>query len=467
MKFSPHKYQQNALTWLVRRTLQDGKLGGGLLFDPGLGKTPTTLLYIRLLKMLGIPGKVLIIAPLRVVYSVWPAECKKWDQFHDLRCSIVHGTPTKRMAALSADADIYLVNLEGVPWLLDYYKSKKFPFTTLVVDESSGFKNWSAKRTKALRKLLPAFKRRVILTGTPSPNGVADLFSQVFILDNGEALGKNVTQFRNRYFYRGGFGGYKWTAIEGAADTIQKKIAPLCLRLSEADYLDMPELIVNDVWTDMPKTARKGYKSLEKEMFLELEAADVTLMNAGAKYNACKQYASGAIYGEGEGPRRIVHEVHQAKLDAVRDIVEELQGKPALIAFNYSHERPRLASYFPGCEFIDGSTKPADADDLIKKWNEGKLQYLAVQPKSLSHGINMQSGPGRDVIWLGLTDDLEVYQQLNKRVHRQGVKGDVRIHRVLARKTVDEAVRNRIEAKDSDQAALLKALQDYRENQQI
>ncbi|QEF98173.1 hypothetical protein Mal15_22210 [Stieleria maiorica] len=457
--FSPHEYQHHALAWLIRRTIVEGQSGGALFLDPGLGKTATTLCWLRLLKSLGLSRKTLVVAPLRVVYSVWGQECKKWSQFAGMTCSIVHGSSTHRMKALSVDADLYLINPEGIPWLQTYYAKRPLPFGTLVVDESSKFKNWSALRTKALRKMLGGFRYRLILTGTPSPNGIADLFSQVFILDQGEALGTGVTKFRNRYFYRGGFGGYKWILNEGSQKRIEQKIDHLCLRLSAEDHLDLPEMLINDVWIDLPTKALKEYRRLEREMFLELDAGDdLVLSNAGAKYNACRQMAGGGIYDEDKKATPL----HSAKMDAVVDLVDELQGKPALVAYSYTHELERLRKVFPSCKAIYGATKGKEADALIEQWNKGELHLLAVQPKSLSHGINMQAGPGRDIIWFGLTDNLEDYQQLNARIHRQGVDGNVRIHRILARETIDEAIAERIESKDQAQSALLDALNKYR-----
>ena len=460
MRFVPHGYQRFALAWLIQRTLIDGEGGGAYFLDPGLGKTPTTLAWLRLLKMTGLARKTLVVAPLRVVYSVWPRECDKWDQFKGFRCSIVHGSATARMAAISTDADLYLINPEGLVWLENYYTDRSMSFDILVVDESSKFKSWSSKRTKSLRKLLSRFRFRLILTGTPSPNSLEDLFSQVFICDLGKSLGTSITSFRNRYFYRGGFGGYKWQPSAGASEAIEKRINPLCLRLSAENHLDLPALLFNDIVIDLPPKIQRAYKKLEREMFLAIDNGEELVMtNAGAKSLACRQLAGGGVYDENKDP---VH-IHTAKIEAIVDIVEELQGKPALIAFQFKHDLERLRKAFPKILSIDGRCGAKEADDLIEQWNAGKLPLLAVQPQSLSHGINMQAGPGRDIIWLGLTDNLETYLQLNARIHRQGVTGQVRIHRILARRTVDEAIVERIESKDRSQNALLESLSRYRE----
>ena len=461
--FKPHDYQAYALQWLIRRTVLEGHGGAALFQNPGHGKSVQTLAWFRLLKGLGLADKALIVAPLRVIYSVWPREVQKWSQFNDLKCSLVHGSQTQRMAALSTPADLYLVNPEGVPFLHSHFGKREFPWQVLVVDESSKFKTWGAKRTKALRKMVPRFPFRLILTGTPCPNGLQDLFAQIFIADKGESLGTAITRFRDRYFWRSGYGGYKYMPIENADKLIYQKIGNVCLRMSAEEFLDLPELLENDVWVDLPSKAARQYKQLEKQMFLALEAdgGELTPANAGARYNACRQVCNGGVYDVED--KSIVHQIHGAKIEAVRDLVDELQGKPVLLAFQYRHDLARLREIWPTLPSIDGSTKAQPADQLIEDWNDGRLPLLAVQPQSLSHGVNMQAGPGRDVIWIGLNDNLEIYLQLNARLHRQGVTGQVRIHRVMARDTVDEAVLDRVQRKEAGQTALLDALERYRD----
>ena len=452
MQFIPHEYQRYALSWLIRRSLIDGHEGSAYFLDPGLGKTALTLAWVKFLKDLGVANSVLVVAPLRVISSVWPDECKKWDQFNELTCSVVHGT--KRLEAMGREADIHLINPEAVSWL--ERQDKKFD--VLVVDESSKFKNWSAKRTKSLKKMVPDFKYRLLLTGTPSPNSLEDLFSQMFILDQGKAFGSSITSFRNRYFYRGGYGGYKWTPFASSQDYIESKIKDSCLRLSAEDHLDLPTILLNDVWVDLPKDCLVEYKRLEKEMFLLLEGEDsVTATNAGSKYLSCRQFANGGIYDED----RTSHVIHNEKVSAMIEIIEELQGKPVIVAFQFHHDLERIRSRLHAPS-IDGRTKPEEANVLINKWNAGELPVLAVQPQSLSHGVNMQHGPGRDIIWFGLTDNLETYQQLNARVHRQGVTGGVRIHHLLARETVDLAIKDRLSEKGQNQSSLLESLNRYR-----
>lgn len=461
MKFVPHEYQRYALEWLIQRTVIDGQQGGAFFLDPGLGKTSITLAWLRLLKILGISQKTLIIAPLRVVYSVWPREVAKWDQFQDFKVSIIHGTPTQRLKALATPAEIYLINPEGVEWLACHFKLKTLDFQTLVVDESSKFKQWGAKRTKALKKLIPDFQRRLILTGTPSPRSIEDLFSQMFIVDQGETLGTAISRFQERYFYRGGFSGYERIPLKGSKEEIESLIAHACLRMDAADHLDLPSLLVNDVWVDLPPDVFKNYKTLERKMFLELEnEGTFTPLNAGSKYLACKQLANGGLYDAD----KTVHHIHTAKVEAIKDLVEELNGKPVLIAFQYKHDLERLKTAFGKIAYIDGTVNAKETDSIVEKWNQGSIPILAVQPQAISHGVNMQAGPGRDIVWMGLTDDLEVYLQLNARIHRQGVTGQVRVHRILATRTVDVAVKDRIESKDRSQKSFLEALKTYKES---
>jgi len=457
MQYRPHDYQQFTLDWMLKSAFND-QAGVGLFLDPGLGKTSITLSWVRTMKALGFIDKVLVIAPLRVIYSVWPAEVQKWDEFRNLRVSIVHGSPAKRKKALQQEADLYLINPEGVTWLFNHLNGS-LPFQALVIDESSKFKAWSAKRTKALRKVIPDFDYRIILTGTPSPNSLEDLFAQIYMLDSGAALGTAISHFRSRYFYRGGYGGYKWIPVATSQAVVEKKIEHLCLRLAAEDHLDLPDKLINDVVVELPVLVRDRYKKLERELFMELDNGEgVAVSNAGVKYLACRQVANGGLYNEGKAEH-----VHNAKADVVLDLVDELQGKPALIAFQFRHDLDRLNQIFPGLPVIDGRCPSKRSNELIRKWNAGELRVLAVQPQSLSHGVNMQSGPGRDVIWMGLTDNLETYLQLNARIHRQGVTGEVRIHRVLARGTVDMPIRQALESKDFNQQALLDSLKQYRD----
>ena len=446
MKFNPHPYQQRGVKFLLANKR------AGLFFDPGLGKTATTLAAINGLKRAGMVDKVLIVAPLRVVYSVWPAQVALWQQFRNLRVSIIHGNQSARREALRAPADIYLVNPEGLQWLSE---QETPDWQMLVVDESTKFKSASAKCFKSLKTMLPQFDRRVILTGTPSPNGLEDLWSQIYLLDEGERLGKRITHYRERFFYRGGFRGYEWVAHRTSQKEIEQRIADIVLRLDASDYLQMPELIVNDVEIDLPGNVLTAYRQLEKELLFALEDAEKQTTNAGAKYLLCRQVANGGIYDED----RVAQHIHTAKLDALESIYEELQSKPLLVVYQFNHDLQRLRAW-QRAPAICGETSPAEADKIIRDWNAGTLPLLYVQPQAMSHGLNMQ-GAGNDIVWFGLTDNLETYLQTNARIYRQGVKNNVRVHRLLCKRTVDMLMRKRIDNKEESQKSLLDSLRDY------
>lgn len=457
MLLSPRDYQIFGARFLLERER------GGLFFDPGLGKTATTLLAFLALRRLGRAEKALIVAPLRVAYLVWPEQIAFWDQFRGLRVSIVHGSPSKRREALKADADLYVINPEGVADLARGVAagSMKIPpgCSTLVVDESTRFKNYSAACWKALRSLLGHFPRRYILTGTPCANSLEDLYTQIFILDEGARLGRNITRFRLRWFYRGGFKGREWLPLPNAKTEIEAAIADLVLRLDAKDWLDLPSLVVNDIEVALPPAVLAAYRKLEKALLFEVEnGGEVVAESASAKYNFCRQVANGGIYtdAEVEGVRP-ADTVHSAKVEALSGLVDELGGKPLLVAYQFRHDLQRLLAWRKA-PYIGAGVSPAESDRIVKRWNEGKIPLLYCQPRSMSHGLNMQKA-ANDVAWFGLPDDLDVYIQTNARIYRQGVTGDqVRIHRILARGTVDFAIRRALESKDSTMRSVLDAL---------
>ena len=478
MIYTAHDYQRSAVSWLIDRTILRDHEGGGLFEDPGLGKTVQTLTWFRALRMMNRARNALIVAPRLVCETVWGQECAKWEHTADLRVVNIKGTPTQRMSALSTPADIHLVNSDGIKWVEKQFYRQRLPWDALIVDESSLFKTWTSDRTKALRRMVPKFRKRLILTGTPSPNCVHDLFAQIFLIDRGRTLYDTQSKFRARWFHRGGFKSYKWLPNDGAFESITKRIRPLCLTLSAADHLDLPDLVVNDIWLDLDDDARQKYRQMEKELFLALDNGDeLTPTNAGARYNACQQIASGGIYSMSKSKRKQLADrfgippkcikirdipIHQIKAEAAANLISELQGKPVLVAFNYGHELRRLRHYFPRMEWIDGDTKGSEAKRIMRNWNEGKLHVFGVQSKAMSHGANLQYGPGRDVVWLGLPDELDPYVQLNARIYRQGVTSQVRIHRVLIRDTVEVASVDRINRKDDNQQAVLQSLKRYR-----
>ena len=475
--WTPHNYQREAATFAAARE------AAALFLDPGLGKTSISLCLIRGLIRAGVLGmirdgvirQVLVIAPLRVCYSVWPAEIREWRQFSGLRFSIVHGTPQQRADALKVDADIYLINPEGIPWLSE---QSDLSFDALIVDESTKFKS-PKMRTKskgvtrfaALKKLLPMFKRRYILTGTPTPKSLIDLWAQIYILDFGERLGKNITAFRKRWFNRGWMPG-QYHLKPGAKEEIEAAIADIALVMDCRDLLDMPELITNDIFVELPPKVRTAYNRLEKELFFELDGLgddyegpiSELAVNVGTKYGMARQVANGGLYVEkdAEGGRREAF-THSAKVDALQDLHEELNGKPLLVVFHYRHELKRLLKRFgKSTPVIAGGVPASDVNQIVDRWNAGKIPLLLCQPQAMSHGLNMQKG-GNHMAWLGVTDDLEVYLQTIARLWRQGqTSGSVFVHRILAAKTVDEAMIDKSQEKDANQRSFIEALKQYR-----
>ncbi len=394
--------------------------------------------------------RVLIVAPMRVCREVWPSEIKKWgfDMTTNIMCQRVKST-------LKNDCFIDLINPESLHLLADHCER----WDTIVVDESTKFKNWTAKRMKCLRKMLPNFLKRVILTGTPAPNSLADLHSQVYILDDGASLGRNVTVFRARYMQKGGWQGRQWQLRSEMTGTLNEAIAPMVLRMDAESNLDMPELVVNDMYCELPPKCLTGYRQLKRELLAQLETGDILAVNAASAYIKMRQYANGQIYDAD----RNVHFVHSAKVDMLCDLVEELAGKPVLVFYQFQHDADAISKKFPNAPVISGKTKPQDLTKILEDWNAGRTHVLLAQNQTVCHGLNMQ-GSGTDIVYFGLGDSLEVYDQSYRRIYRQGVKGNqVRIHRLLCRNTVDEIIRDRLKSKDQSQQAFFKALKTHAE----
>lgn len=465
MNFTPHQYQQAAIDFVSRRLGDERAEGAALWLDPGLGKTAITLRAIERLRAdHGLGRRVLVIAPLRVIYSVWPAEVRKWG--FRFSTSIVHGSANQRRKALDAPADIYLLNPEGVPWLMDEFRARpqQQGWDLTVLDESTKFKSWTAQRTKALRVLVPKLGSRLELTGTPAPNHYGDLFAQIYFLDRGEALGKTLTRFRDQYCYleRGG-SFHRWALRDSAGPAIESQVAPLVLRMNALDHLDLPALVTNPIWVDLPTPIHREYRRLEQQLFAELAGgATLVASSGGGKYAHCRSVANGGCYlvDPVSQQRKSVH-VHDAKVNAVQDLLEDLGGKPLLVAYQFHHDRERLLRVFPEAPTISGGTSAKESTAIIERWNRREIPILLVQPQALSHGANMQRG-GNDICWFGCSDQPEIHTQFNARLYRQGVEGQVRIHYLLARRTVDEAIFARLQDKDRSQAALLRAVEEYR-----
>lgn len=450
MIFKPHGYQQHCINQII----EIKKLG--LFLDMGLGKTVTTLTAIKELKYNRFQvRRVLVIAPKKVAEGTWTKEAAKWDHTKMLRVSPVLGSQTKRIKALNTPADIYITNRENVVWLVDYYRNA-WPFDMVVVDESSSFKSHSAKRFKALASVGERIERMVELTGTPSPNGLDDLWAQVFLLDGGERLGKRYTHFRERYFQpdkRGADGMvYSYEAKPGSEEGILEKISDICISMKAEDYLQLPDITYHEVPVELDAKALKSYCELEREMVLQLpeDGEDISVTSAAALSNKLLQLANGAIYDED----RQVHEVHGCKLEAFTELIESLQGKPALVFYNYQHDRTRLLEALKKAGLRVRELKtPQDEDD----WNARRIDILLTHPASSAYGLNLQQG-GNHVIWFGLTWNYELYTQANKRLHRQGQQEKVIIHHLVCSGTRDEDVMQALQRKDDAQNWVMESL---------
>lgn len=450
MIFRPHAYQQHC----INKILEIKKLG--LFLDMGLGKTITTLTAVKELKYNRfLVRKVLVIAPKKVAEGTWTKEAAKWDHTKMLRVSPILGSQTKRIRALNTPADLYIINRENVCWLVDYYRNS-WPFDMVVVDESSSFKSHSAKRFKALASVCPRIDRMVELTGTPSPNGLADLWSQIFLLDAGERLGKRYTQFRERYFQpdkRGADGMvYSYEAKPGTEASILEKISDICISMKAEDYLELPDIVYHEIPVELDKKSAKAYYELEREMVLQLPEDDemISVTSAAALSNKLLQLANGAIYDED----RQVHEVHSCKIEAFMELIESLQGKPVLVFYNYQHDRERILTALSGTRLRVRELKNTQDED---DWNAREIDVLLTHPASSAYGLNLQQG-GNHVIWFGLTWNYELYTQANKRLHRQGQTDKVIIHHLICSGTRDEDVMQALKKKDDVQNWVMESL---------
>ena len=395
-----------------------------------------------------------MIAPKKVAEGTWTREKDKWDHTRILRVSPVLGSQAKRIRALNTPADLYIINRENVCWLVDYYRNS-WPFDMVVVDESSSFKSHSAKRFKALAGVSGKIDRMVELTGTPSPNGLEDLWSQVYLLDGGERLGKRYTQFRERYFQpdRRGADGmvYSYAAKPGTEQSILDKISDICISMKAEDYLQLPDITYHEIPVELDAKAEKAYRELERKMVLELpEEEEISVTSAAALSNKLLQLANGAVYDED----RSVHEVHGCKIEAFLELVESLQGKPVLVFYNFQHDRERILKALSGSGLRVRELKTTrDEDD----WNAGQIDVLLAHPASSAYGLNLQQG-GNHVVWFGLTWNYELYTQANKRLHRQGQTEKVIIHHLVCTGTRDEDVMRALEKKDDVQNWVMESL---------
>ena len=412
----------------------------------GLGKTITTLTAITdLLDSLTVL-KVLIIAPLRVANSVWHTEAKRWTHTKDLTFSIVTGSEKERISALFKSADIYVINRENVQWLVEHYKTK-WPYDLVVIDESSSFKSASSQRFKALKKVRTLTDRMVQLTGTPSPNGLIDIWSQMFLLDGGERLGKTMSAYKMRFFQTG-HNGYTLKLVNNADKIIHRLIDDMVISLNVDDYLQMPKRIDTVMRVNIPPTRLAEYKQLERDFIMQINDTEIVAYNAATLAGKLLQYCNGAMYTD---ELKNWTEIHTAKLDALDEILEDNQDENLLIAYNYKTDLIRLKTRYPDAVVLDNDP------DIITRWNNGEIKMLLAHPASAGHGLNLQHG-GSIIVWFGLNWSLELYQQFNGRLHRQGQIKPVRIVHIVADGCIDDKVMRAIENKAQTQQELLNAL---------
>jgi hypothetical protein len=451
--WAPHRYQTRGVEFLI------AKKSAGLFLDPGLGKTAIVLEAFRQLKNDGAARRMLVVAPLRVCQLVWRQEGDKWTQFRHLRFSLLHGP--KKAKVLKEDADVYLINPEGIPWLVQQFFGKStLPFDVVCIDELTKFKNHRAKRSRQLRKKIERVKWRWGLTGSPAPNGYEDLFGQILILDGGKTFGTAKTYFLDQYF-RQGFNGFDWELREGAGAQIERKIAPMVLSMSADDYLQLPPIVPDIIDVTMPPAAVAAYEEMKAEMLTQLPEGVITAANSGGVYAKLKQLSNGAVYLT-ESDTREFAEIHSAKIEALQELIEELSGRPLLVAYEFQHDLIRLRAAL-------GKDTPALAGlnerrtlELEAAWNRGELPVLLAHPASAGHGLNLQAAAGSGtahLCWFSLPWDLELYEQMIRRLRRQGSEASRVVNHILrVRGGMDDIVIEALEEKDTTQQRLRKAL---------
>ena len=448
MKFTPHAYQEHGIEFI----LEHKKCG--LFLDMGLGKTVTTLSAVMELKYNRFDvSKVLVIAPKKVAQSTWIKETAKWEHTKMLRVSPVLGSESKRVKALHTPADIWVINRENVCWLVDYYRND-WPFDMVIVDESSSFKSHKAKRFKSLAAISPRIDRIVLLTGTPSPNGVEDLWAQIYLIDGGERLEKYFTHFRARYLEPDTYGPhgmiYKYAARQGSFDAVLEKISDVVISMKSEDYLELPDVVFNRVEVVLDAKAEKKYREMERDMILSLPDGDLSVASAAALSNKLQQLSNGAVYDDAH----VYHEVHDCKLEAFSEMLEGLNGESVLVFYNFKHDKTRLLDYLSKTGLrVRELTGPEDED----AWNRGEVDVMLAHPASCAYGLNLQAG-GHNIIWFGLTWNYELYVQANARLHRQGQSAPVMVHHLVCSGTRDEDVMQALSHKEQAQEYVMDSL---------
>lgn len=428
----------------------------GVFLDMGLGKTVSTLTAINYLMYDYCEiDSVLVVAPKRVAESVWEEEAKKWNHLKHLTFSKIIGDQKKRNEALRKKADIYIISRDNIAWLCANSGGAKLPFDMVVIDELSSFKSYKSERFKAMRLVRPSLKRFVGLTGTPAPNGLIDLWPQIYLMDRGDRLEKTISKYREKYFRPGRTNGhvvYNYRLADNSEELIHDKIKDICISMKAEDYLNMPEKIDNYIRINMDDDLRKKYVTFEKNKVLEIfsngDTDEVTAMNAAALSNKLLQFANGAVYDENKN----IHEIHDMKLEALKEIVEDANGKPVLVAWTYQFDRDRIMKHL-------SKFKPRElkGNKDINDWNNGDVQVLLAHPASAGHGLNLQAG-GNIIVWYGQTWSLELYQQFNARLYRQGQRNQVIINHLILNGTHDEDVISALSKKDLKQNALMDSI---------
>ena len=448
MKYNPHDYQRYATEYI------ESHPAAAVFLDMGLGKTSITLNALNnLLFDYFDVHRILVVAPLRVARNTWSDEIEKWDHLHNLTFAIAVGTEKERIAALKQKADITMINRENLQWLIEK-SGQPFEYDMVVIDELSSFKNHQAKRFKALMKVRPKVKRIVGLTGTPSSNGLMDLFAEFKVLDMGARLGRFIGQYRNTYFKPDKVNGpivYSYKPLPGAEDAIYEKISDITISMKAADHLKMPELVNTKYMVYLSEKEKKKYEDMKKELVLALPEGEITAANAASLSGKLSQMANGAVYSDDES----ILSIHDRKLDALEDIIESANGKPLLIAYWFKHDLMRIEQHLTEKKI---PFQKLDTDASMKKWNKGELPVALIHPASAGHGLNLQNG-GSTLVWFGITWSLELYQQTVARLYRQGQSsGIVTVIHILTKDTVDEKIMKALADKDSTQSALIDAV---------
>ena len=439
-----HPYQRYAVDFIERHRFC------GLFLDMGLGKTVSTLTAVKRMIYSFEVSKVLVIAPKRVAETTWTTEADKWEHLRCLKLSKVIGTEKERAEALGADADVYVINRENVCWLVRYLNGR-MSFDMLVIDELSSFKSHTAQRFKALKSVRYQFSRIVGLTGTPAPNGYMDLWAELYLLDGGERLGKYITRYREEYFHpliSVGAVVYRYGLNAMSDIVISKKISDICVSMKAGDYLQLPKRIDNTINVILTKDEKRQYDRFEREEILKINGETITAANAAAVTNKLLQYANGAVYDETKN----VHTIHDAKIEALEELVEATSGDPVLVFYSYRHDAARIMERLKKYDPV-----MLEGEKDISDWNEGKTKVLITHPASAGHGLNLQAG-GHIIVWFGVTWSLELYQQANARLHRQGQTKPVMIYHLITKGTMDERVMKAIANKENGQNAMIDAV---------